>query len=69
MPSKYKALWKEYDLNTDFWNEVLVGRTVQGLCWDEQGICGLILDNNEIVHIAGDNRRLYICDDDDKTKS
>lgn len=26
--SKYKAPWKEFDLNKDFWVEVLVGRKV-----------------------------------------
>lgn len=26
--SKYKAPWKEFDLNKDFWAEVLVGRKI-----------------------------------------
>jgi hypothetical protein len=26
--SKYKAPWKEFDLNKDFWSEVFVGRKV-----------------------------------------
>jgi hypothetical protein len=27
--SKYKAPWKEYDLNKDFWREVLIGCKVE----------------------------------------
>lgn len=29
--SKYKAVWKEFDLNTDFWTEVFVGRKIESI--------------------------------------
>ncbi len=60
--SKYKASWKEFDLNTDFWTEVLVGRKIESLEWDEKGIKALVLDSGERVFLPQDSGRLCIED-------
>ncbi len=36
--SKYKAPWKEFDLNKDFWIEVLVGRKVVAFGLGEKSV-------------------------------
>lgn len=60
--SKYKAPWKEFDLNKDFWTEVLVGRTIKQLLWDDRGISGLVLDTGEIIRLPQNSERLSIND-------
>lgn len=60
--SKYKATWKEFALNKEFWEEVLVGRTIKELTWDDNGISALVLDNGEIIHLPKENGRISIND-------
>lgn len=43
--SKYKALWKEFDLNKDFWTEVLLGRKIEAYGPDPE---------KKTVKVAGD---------------
>lgn len=43
--SKYKAQWKEFDLNKDFWCEVLLGRRIESCGPDPE---------KKTVKVAGD---------------
>lgn len=36
--SKYKAPWKEFDLNKDFWTEVLLGRRIESFGPDKKTV-------------------------------
>jgi len=49
--SKYKAEWKEFSLNEDFWKEVLVGRKITEITFDDHGIATFVLDSGEVVHL------------------
>lgn len=46
----YKNKWQENSLNIDFWKEVLVGRMIVDLEFEEYGIESLILDNGEKIY-------------------
>lgn len=69
--SKYKAPWKEFDLNKDFWREVLVGRKIEAygstsenlkLGGDQNAIPKVMnLDSGEIVWLG--ERTLYSYND------
>ena len=50
--SKYKSEWKEFELNKDFWQEVLVGRTIKDVVFDDAGIKHLLLDSGEEVFVV-----------------
>lgn len=52
MQSKYKAEWKPFSLNKKFWNEVLKGRTIQSLEWDDEGLSALVLDDGQRVTLV-----------------
>ncbi len=64
MASKYKAEWKENSLNEAFWAEVLVGRKITAIAFDEHGISGLTLDSGEVVYLPHELKggRLFIKD-------
>ena len=49
--SKYKAKWDPFSQNTEFWAEVLVGRTIVDIKFDDSRLCALKLDNGEVVKI------------------
>ena len=49
--SKYKAVWKPYSKNEEFWTEVLVGRRIVDLGFDDMHLCALMLDSGEVVKI------------------
>lgn len=49
--SKYQAEWQANSKNEAFWNEVLVGRKIVSLTWDEKGISGFTLDSGEWVGV------------------
>lgn len=44
---KYKNEWKEYSINKDFWKEVLVGRKITDVVFDDEGITSFHLDSGE----------------------
>lgn len=50
--SKYKSEWKEFELNKEFWQEVLVGRTIKDVVFDDTGIKHLLLDSGEEVFVV-----------------
>lgn len=60
--SKYKTPWKEFDLNKDFWTEVLVGRKVVSFGPGEKKVkiggdphsflTEMVLDSGETVWLA-----------------
>ncbi len=50
-------------MNKEFWKEVLEGRTISEVKFDDDGIGSLTLDSGEEIFVAGDKRRLYIQDD------
>jgi hypothetical protein len=59
----YKEKWLENSMNKDFWNEVLVGRSIASVRFDKNGIEGLKLDNGETIFLATGNElhsRLFI---------
>lgn len=62
LTSRYKASWKEFDLNQAFWEEVLVGRKIESLVWDAKGVSGLKLDSGEIIYLTGESGRFCIQD-------
>ena len=49
-PSKYKAEWRPYSKNEEFWAEVLVGRKIVDIKFDENHLCAFKLDLGEVVH-------------------
>jgi hypothetical protein len=51
MPT-YKSEWKPEGLNEDFWREVMIGRTITNLTFNEKGISGLVLDNGETIFVT-----------------
>lgn len=52
----YKAVWKEFDLNKSFWEEVFIGRKIVSLIWKNEGsepgggVGGVVLDSGERVY-------------------
>lgn len=52
--NKYKYEWKENELNEEFWNEVLLHRTITQVNFDETGIKSLFLDSGEEVSLLRD---------------
>jgi hypothetical protein len=63
--SKYKSEWKAFELNQAFWEEVLVGRTIKSLRWDDTGIKALVLDSGEEILLVGQaSGRICIVDED-----
>lgn len=63
--SKYKAEWKPFSKNEEFWNEVLVGRKIVNITWDDNGITGVTLDSGEWVGVKKnefDHATLFIKD-------
>lgn len=51
MPSKYKAEWKDQSLNIEFWTEVLVGRKIEAIAFDDHGIASMRLDSGEVIYL------------------
>lgn len=49
--SKYKAEWKPGEANYLFWTEVLVGKTITSLAWDNGRLVGFGLDDTEEINI------------------
>jgi hypothetical protein len=50
-------------LNKEFWKEVLVGRTIKKVVWDEKGIDALVLDDGQSIFIDHKGTgRIYIKD-------
>lgn len=47
---KYKNEWKENSVNQEFWKEVLIGRTIVDLKFDNNGLKYFVLDNGEKVY-------------------
>lgn len=61
--SKYKAEWKPFARNREFWEEVLLEQRIIDITWDDKGISGLVLDSGEVVTIEGiEKGRLSIVD-------
>lgn len=51
--SKYKNKWEAYSVNEAFWREVLEGRVIQEVKFDDKGIRGILLDSGELVSVQG----------------
>jgi hypothetical protein len=49
--SKYKVEWKAFSKNEEFWREVLVGRKIVDIQFNESHLCALKLDSGELVKI------------------
>lgn len=49
--SKYQAAWAANSKNEAFWNEVLVGRKIVSITWDDKGVSGFKLDSGEWVGV------------------
>jgi len=49
--SKYKAEWKEYSLNVEFWTEVLVDKKITAIAFDADGIASFTLDSGEVIYL------------------
>lgn len=49
--SKYESEWKANSKNEAFWNEVLVGRKIVSITWDDKGMTGFNLDSGEWVGV------------------
>ena len=60
---KYSTEWTSNSLNTAFWQEVLVGRTIVALDFDDKGLKSLKLDSGETVYTPTDVHPLYIVQD------
>ena len=67
MASKYQTKWEPHQKNEDFWKEVLVGRTVVNLTYDDHGIKSFTLDSGEVVsmHMGPENRPTLAIQDDE----
>lgn len=71
--SRYKAKWKPYRVNKDFWREVFVGRTITAVHWYKaekadklrSRLNGFTLDDGTEVTISLQGV-LAIRDDDDE---
>jgi len=61
MTLTYKTRWSPNQLNELFWEEVLLGRTINKLEWDAEGLAALILDNGERVAVGGEGRVMIEC--------
>jgi len=57
---EYNTKWKPNDLNEDFWNEVLVGRKIITVSYNDEGIDNFTLDNGEVIYIMKDKNTFYI---------
>jgi uncharacterized protein YciU (UPF0263 family) len=63
--SKYKSEWKEFELNKDFWHEVLIGRVIKEVIFDDVGIKYILLDNDEkLFVIKNENSKAVFCIED-----
>jgi hypothetical protein len=63
--SKYKAEWKPYSKNEEFWAEVLVGRKIVDIKFDETHLCAIKLDSGEVVKIINnENGKGVLCVED-----
>lgn len=49
--SRYKNEWKENSLNKEFWEEVFVGRTIDELLFDDNGLSAIVLDDRQIIYL------------------
>jgi hypothetical protein len=49
---KHNAEWQSNQLNIEYWREVLVGRTIKDIDFDNEGLSSLYLDNGETVYIT-----------------
>jgi hypothetical protein len=64
LPSEhgYKAPWIPMERNEAFWTEVLVGRTITSLTWNETGLEAMILDDGQKVFIIkNQNQEATLC--------
>lgn len=48
---RYKTEWKPHNKNEDFWREVMIGRTITDLVFDEKGVRALVLDDGQQILI------------------
>lgn len=66
MASKYRSPWVPMQENREFWDEVLVGRTIKEIQYKDGGIEAFVLDSGEVVQLAkGPQDRPTICIRDD----
>lgn len=47
----YKAPWVPHSPNYEFWIEVLVGRSITGLQWEDGKLLCFVLDDKQKVYI------------------
>ena len=60
MGIEYNTEWKAGNLNEDFWNEVLIGRKIITVSYNDEGIDNFTLDNGEVIYIMKDKNTFYI---------
>lgn len=65
--TRYHHEWRPNELNVEFWGEVLVGRRITCLEWDDKGISALVLDSGERVYLPIPGGRLAIKSHDPAT--
>lgn len=66
MASKYRAPWVPMQENREFWDEVLVGRTIKEIHYKDGGIDAFVLDSGELITLTkGPEERPTICIQDD----
>jgi hypothetical protein len=47
--SRYSSKWTPGQRNEEFWREVLVGRKIVEIEWDDKGVSALVFDNGEKI--------------------
>ncbi|HUU88084.1 MAG TPA: hypothetical protein VMX17_10070 [Candidatus Glassbacteria bacterium] len=60
MGIEYNTEWKAGNLNEDFWNEVLVGRKIITVSYNDEGIDNFTLDNGEVIYLMRNKGAFYI---------
>ena len=61
--SRYKNKWRDNgSKNKKYWKEVLVGRTIKKLKFDDLGCCAFILDSGERIYFPGTKVRFAVDD-------
>ena len=50
--SKYKAVWEPHSKNEKFWEEVLIGKKIVDIKFDNTRLCAFKLDSGEVVNLV-----------------
>lgn len=58
--TKYKSKWKPHNLNIEFWDEVLLGKTIMEVNYNTEGVKSVVLDNGEEIFFTAEGGKFYI---------